>query len=267
MVVGDHDERRALRLIELPQKQHQVSPGGRVQISGRFVGQDERRIVGQGARHCHALALPAGELAGKMAGPVGQADQPQQFVGARPSGFGREPAQHRHFHVLQRRERWQQVVELEDEADGARPEGVLVGEPGQVGPVDQHAPRSRTIEGAQDIQQRALAASTRPHHGHQLAPRHAQVDSIEGAHFGSVAIDAPKLLRFDQPVLFGHRRFPGGVRAPPRCRRKPSSPTAVRTALRRVESRPCSSPPTPARRAARSAPRARGRRLPAGHRR
>ena len=50
------------------------SADDRVEVAGRLVGQDERRVGDQGPGHRDPLLLTAGELAGPVLDPVGEAD-------------------------------------------------------------------------------------------------------------------------------------------------------------------------------------------------
>src|SRR5439155_1484711 len=69
---------------------------------------------------------------------------------------------HRHLHVLDRREHGHEVVELEDEADGP---GAVLGRIAQlVHPLAADPDRARVglVERADEVQQGALAAARRP---------------------------------------------------------------------------------------------------------
>ena len=63
-VVGDHADRRAL-VVQLAQQLHHGVAVLRVEVPGGLVGQQDRRVAPEGARHGHALLLAARELAGK----------------------------------------------------------------------------------------------------------------------------------------------------------------------------------------------------------
>ena len=101
-----------------------------VEIAGRLVGQDQRRIVGQRARDRDALLLAARELRRVVMPAIVQPDFVEQRLRARrripPAGD-----LHRHQDVLERRQRRHQVEELEDEADllAAQPRQRVLVEP------------------------------------------------------------------------------------------------------------------------------------------
>jgi hypothetical protein len=96
--------------------------------------------------------VAAGELGGKVVGPVGEADERQGLGGRhrRPGDLGDDGD------VFQGGERRQEVVELEHEADVVapigRPQGVVGA--GQVVVVETDAARGRGVEGAEDVEQR-----------------------------------------------------------------------------------------------------------------
>src|SRR5262249_9781918 len=60
-VVRDDDECRAL-LPELREKRHDVAAGGRVEVAGRFVGEDDVRLHREGPGDRDALHLAARKL-------------------------------------------------------------------------------------------------------------------------------------------------------------------------------------------------------------
>jgi hypothetical protein len=86
--------------------------------------------------------------------------------------------EHRQLHVLDRVQRRDQVVELEDEADDRRPvAGAVLGPERQAG--DRDLPGRRPVEGTDQVQQGALAAARRPGDGNELALLDAEGDIHE----------------------------------------------------------------------------------------
>jgi hypothetical protein len=55
----------------------------RVERAGRLVGQDDLGVVGEGARHRHALALAAGELIGPLVDMVAEPEALEDRSAAR----------------------------------------------------------------------------------------------------------------------------------------------------------------------------------------
>ena len=64
--VRDHDERGAVHAVHLEQQLEHLIRGLRIEIAGRLVGEHEARLEHERARHRHALALAAGELADRV---------------------------------------------------------------------------------------------------------------------------------------------------------------------------------------------------------
>src|SRR4051795_4477193 len=62
-LVGDQDHGVA-RPMELVEEQHDLLGRGRIEVAGGLVGEQDRRLVDQGAGDGHALALAAGQLVG-----------------------------------------------------------------------------------------------------------------------------------------------------------------------------------------------------------
>ena len=103
--------------VDLVHHGHDLVGAGRIQIAGGLVAEDHLGLVHQGAGDGHPLLLPAGELVGAMALPVGEADVSQGGFG-RLSGYRPLLAcvlggQH---DVLDGREAGHQVEGLKDEA-------------------------------------------------------------------------------------------------------------------------------------------------------
>ena len=95
--------------------------------------------------------------------------------GSAPGDVGAE------LDVLERRERREEVERLEDERDGAAPEGeeLATGRVGQIPPAHDDRPARRGVERADDVQQRRLAAARRPEDHAELAGAHAEGDVVE----------------------------------------------------------------------------------------
>ena len=98
---------------------HDVSDRLGVERGGRLVGQDERRAVDQGPGDRDPLPLAAREVGRRIGEPVAQpelGEQPRRTAGS-SRRRGRRLERGGHPDVLDRRQRAEQVVLLEDEAD------------------------------------------------------------------------------------------------------------------------------------------------------
>lgn len=118
LVVGDDYESGAHRVAELEKEILQLVAVVAVEASGRLVGEDDFRIVHQGASHGRALAFAAGELGGAVGETLGEAEFRQEGAGALHSlAPGATGDKRRHCHILLYRELGEEAVGLEDEAD------------------------------------------------------------------------------------------------------------------------------------------------------
>jgi hypothetical protein len=163
-----------------------------VEISGRFVGQDDAWIVHQASSDRDALLLPAGKVDGEVVFDFSQADQIQEFVGS-GDGFFRNWFLRdavRHQDVFQCGEFGKQIMELEDESDRlvAKLGQLILGHIFGVDAVDDDLTVGRNVEGAKNVEKRAFPGSG-------LAD-----DGIEGA-FGEAKIDAEEHLRWEFRLL------------------------------------------------------------------
>src|SRR3984893_16113672 len=70
-----HDDDRVAALIKILQQHHDLFASPRVEIPGRFVRQNDRRIIYQSSGNRHSLALAAGALIWLVVHPVAQADR------------------------------------------------------------------------------------------------------------------------------------------------------------------------------------------------
>ena len=62
-VVG-HDDHRVALFLKPIEKPDDLRAGAGVQVAGGFVGQDDRRIVGQGSRYGDPMTFAPGKLGG-----------------------------------------------------------------------------------------------------------------------------------------------------------------------------------------------------------
>ena len=117
-LVGDEDDGQIQLPVQVLQQLQNGLSGIRVQCGGGLVGEEDLRVVGQGAGDGHALLLAAGQLAGIGVHLVPQVHQIQKlqhpvldlllFQPGVPEGIS---------HVFKNRVSVQQVEVLEDHAD------------------------------------------------------------------------------------------------------------------------------------------------------
>ncbi len=110
---------KAFGPVEFAEEGHDVPAGARVQVAGRLVAEQDRRLVDQRPRDGDALLLAAGELVRPVVRAVGQADAAEQLerLPLAPGSRTIPVIQERRHHIFQGGRPRQQVEVLEDEAD------------------------------------------------------------------------------------------------------------------------------------------------------
>ena len=161
----NHDDRFTLA-IERGKQVKDLIGGLRIQVSRRFVRQNEVGIVRQTAGDGYPLLLPARKLLGAVPQTIAQADQFRQFSATAPLDRGKPPTiVQRDFDVLQHVELRDQIVRLENKADPGGPNsGQLAIIHGcNVIVAQSQGTRRRPVETTQQVEQRAFARTRRPH--------------------------------------------------------------------------------------------------------
>ena len=118
-LVSNHDDGDSL-VVEFLKYAHDLDAGLAVEIAGRFICKEERRLVHQGACDGHTLLLAARELVRMMVGAVGEADKLQRTQCPFMLLTSREMSvqiEHRQLHIFECRGSGEQVESLENEAD------------------------------------------------------------------------------------------------------------------------------------------------------
>ena len=178
-----HDDEALLEVVaELKQELVKLLGTGAVEVAAGLVGEDDGGVVDEGAGDGDALLLAPAHLVGLVVLPVGQAEVFQELQGAAVRLVaGRFLDVGRQADVLQRRELGQEVVELEDEADGLVAEGrqFLFVEAEDVLPADAEGAGVRPVQRPEDVQERGFARAGFADDGHHLRPGHGQVHPLE----------------------------------------------------------------------------------------
>jgi hypothetical protein len=119
--VGHDDENRAGRGVQLQQERRDSLGGRAVEVTRRFVAEEQRRIPDERPGERGALLLAAGELRGTVIEAIGQPHTGEQLARscavARRIGRARPGDERRRQHVLEHRALRQEGMVLEHEAD------------------------------------------------------------------------------------------------------------------------------------------------------
>ena len=168
----DHDDGLAVLAVQLLQQAEHLLGGLAVEVAGRLVADQQRRVGDDRAGDRDALLLAAGQLAGLVRGAIGQAHQLQRDRGILAPLRGRQAGQQqRQLDVALRRQHRHQVVELEHEADGrgAPFRQCAAAELVDALAADADAAGGRRVEPADQVEQRRLAGAGRPHQRQEIA--------------------------------------------------------------------------------------------------
>ncbi len=186
-LVRDEDDGDAALAIELLEDVHDLDARARIEVSGRLVGEDDRRLVDERARDRDALLLTARQLVRKVVKALAEADDLERLHGAAVT-LGRlhlRPAvvEQGQLDVVERRGPRQQVEALEHEPD------LLVADDGQlvlrhardVLAVEEVVAARGAVEAPEDVHQRRLAGPRRSRDGDELAGLDVHVRAAQRA--------------------------------------------------------------------------------------
>ncbi len=168
----DHDDRLVQLLIELLEHLQHDLRVFRVEITGRFIREDDRRVIDHGTGQGNTLLFAAGKferLVVHFTFELQEAQNSAAIVGAASAVanvdlFGE-------LKVTVSRQRREKIKSLKDKADlSASDIGPLgVRDLGEILAVDQYAAARRTQQSTEQMQQRRFAAAGRPHDGDEFA--------------------------------------------------------------------------------------------------
>ena len=191
LVVGDQHEGRARLPVEfLHEGDHRRACLG-VQVPGGLVGEEDSRTVGEGSREGDPLLLPARQLGRVVVEAIPESHAIEQVPSPLTVAGGPLPAHQlqRHEHILECRQRRQQVEGLEDKAyvSGAEAGSPVFGEREDVFAGQDHPTRGGFVESRQKAQQGRLSGARWADHGDEALGLDLQVDTFEDGEGASPA--------------------------------------------------------------------------------
>ncbi len=210
--MGDEHQRRPALPVQVEHQIDDLRAGRRVEIAGRLVGEQDRRLDHEGAGERHALLLAAGQFGGIVGGAVGKPDLRQLGPGAF-EGVGAAGELERHGDVFQRRHVLDQVEGLEDDADvvaAKAGERVLV-EAREIPAGDDDLAGARRLQAGHDHQKRRFARSRRPDDADRFPGRYIEANTLEHMDPGGAAAEAQMdVLETDGVMRHGTELLGGG---------------------------------------------------------
>ncbi len=181
--MSDEDEGGAFDAVEFEEEFEDVGAVGGVEVAGGLVGEDDGRTQDEGAGEGDALLLAAGELDGVVMHAIAEADAGEQLAGAGQAvAFGVEFV--REENVFERGEGGDELIGLEDEADGLAADlGKLVlGQVADGGAVEMHVAGGGCVEAGEQAEQGGFAAAGCAHDGDELTFGDGEVEAFEDVH-------------------------------------------------------------------------------------
>ena len=190
-VVVRHDHKGGSpRLVQGAHQSEYSFPAMGIEIPGRFIGQDQVRVLHQCARHGYSLLFTTGELAWLVVEAM-----PQPNLGEKRGRIGFDRSRlstldkRRHTSIFECGELSEQVVKLKHEPNPPIAELRLlaVRHAKQVLSIERHSPAAWFIKGANNMEQGTLAGPRGPHDRDQFAALDLKIDPPEygyliGAH-------------------------------------------------------------------------------------
>lgn len=176
----DEHQRRSRLLLALEQQTGNRFRCMAIEIAGRFVGEENFRLGGHGARDSDTLLLPAGELRGIMAKPMSEADR-RKFAGGPFERLFMTGKLQRHGDIFQCRHRRQQMKCLKDDADMTAPRSgqrVLV-ELSEIGTRDDDIASARAFKAREHRHQRRLSRAGCSEHSHAFSSLDIEVQTLQ----------------------------------------------------------------------------------------
>ena len=191
--VGDHQHGDAAVLIEVGQQFHDFHRSFRIEIAGRFVGQQHVRAGDDGAGDGDALLLAARQFGGGMIPPLFEAhlvERGHAEIIARLLVLA--AIDERQFDIFERGGPREKVEALEHEAKiAAAQQGALIAvKRFHMMALEQEGPRRRHVEAAEDVHRCRFAGAGWSHHRDEIALLDVEVDAFQGLKGGrAFAID------------------------------------------------------------------------------
>ncbi len=185
-VVGDQYQRRFLLVVELLDQLHHVLARLPVEVPSRLIGEEDPRLIGEGACERHPLLLATGKLGRVVARAIPQAHPLEERHRGRSNGPSVRQRRavsklHRHHHVLERCQRGKQMESLEYEPDvvGTKARPTVFGESLEIFAGYGYRAFGRLVESGEKTQQGGLAAARRADDCHEALRFDMEIDSVQ----------------------------------------------------------------------------------------
>ena len=189
-VVGGHDHGRA-RAVDAVEQAHDADRGGRVEVAGGLVGQQDQRPVHERPGDRDPLLLATGELVGEVRRPSSTSPTSSRIAGTWDLTTWLGPADdlERERHVLEHGLVGEQLEVLEDAADvAAQVRDLPAVELADVLAGDEDAALGRVLLLVEEADERRLARARRADQEDELALLDVDVGVAEGVDLALVGL-------------------------------------------------------------------------------
>jgi hypothetical protein len=208
VVMSDEDDGFAA-LVQPVNEVQDFSAGFRIEVSGRFVGEDHEGIVHERAGDGDALLLATGQLVGAVVEAIAQADEGGQFEAAVVALL--EVAalvEEGDLDIFEDAELGDEVIGLKDEPDALAADfrQLIIAHAGDILIPQKVLAGGGAVEATEEIEHGRFAGAGGSHDGHQLAGADLQGDAAQGMHLELAhGVGFGDVLNIDDGLLFCHR--------------------------------------------------------------
>ena len=165
---------------------HDLDCGSAVKISGRLVGEYDRRLCRDCACYGNSLLLTAGQLAGPVLQPLPEPYFLQSlYCDAAPFLFPDSTVNQWKFHISDSIQIGDQIESLKDESDLPVPDvrELIVGKSGHIPPFQIIVAGCGSVQASQHVHERGLAGPGMSDNRYKLSPVDREADTVQRPDF------------------------------------------------------------------------------------
>jgi|GEM_PF-6620129 len=153
--MGHHDNCGPFLFVQMRERIHHPGNAGRIQTSGRLVGEQHRRSIGQCSSNGDTLTLASGQLGWLSRRLVNHIDGCEKLQGTQSALLPTEvSAIHHDLHVAHSIKMGKEIVQLEHKTDLISPVVGKVHGIEKIVSVEGHGTPSRSIQGGKELEKR-----------------------------------------------------------------------------------------------------------------